>query len=212
MLAVTLQHGAHLAFGEAEQLVECWLQADVGGDVEAAGHVVHGDRGDAGDEQALDGAVAGAGLEGGEEVAVEAAAVREGVVRLRAAVRQYGVGEVVVLVDQHVQRDAALRGVFEQFVQLPVDRGVGEDAFDHRLREQVAVSFQRIAQHDEAIGLEPFAQSLQGVVERGEVEAQDDVAVAVRRRPAPDVGAGEQRLEAAGAGPVVVALQQRHPA
>ena len=46
-----------------------------------------------------------AGLQSGEDAAVEAAAVGEVLVRLRPMVGQHGVGEVVVLVDQHVQRD-----------------------------------------------------------------------------------------------------------
>ena len=213
VVAVRLQHRPHLCRGEAEQLVELRLQADVRADVEARGHVVHRDRRDAGDEHALDAAsVAGAGLEGGEEAAVEAAAVGERLVRFRPAVRQYRVGEVVVLVDQHVQRDDVLPGVLEQLVQLAVDRGVGEDAVDHRFGKQVPIPFQRAAQLDEAVGLEPFPQGLQGVVERREVEAEDDVAVAVRRGLPPDVGSGEEGLEPIGAVAVVVALQQRHPA
>ena len=59
--------------------------------------------------------------------------------------RQYGVGEVVVLVDQHVQRDAVLNDVIEQFVQFAVNGGVGQDAVDHRLREQILIILQRIA-------------------------------------------------------------------
>ena len=89
---------------------------------------------------------------------------------------------------------------------------MGQDAVDQRRREQVRVVLQRIAQRDQAVGLEPLAQGLQGVIEGGEVEAQDHVAVAVGGRPPADVGAAEDRLEAAGAVAVVVALQQRHPA
>ena len=154
----------------------------------------------------------GARLERGEEVAVEAAAVGKRLVRLRPAVGEDGIGEVVVLVDQHVQRDALLRSVSEQIVQLAVDPGMREDAVDHRLREQILVILQRIAQRDEAVVLEPLAQGFEGVVERGKVEAQDHVAVAVRRGLARDVGAAEDFLEASGAVAVVVALQQRHPA
>ena len=87
-----------------------------------------------------------------------------------------------------------------------------EDAVDHRLWEQILVILQRIAQRDEAVVLEPHAQGFEGVVERGKVEAQDHVAVAVRRGLARDVGAAEDVLEASGAVAVVVALQQRHPA
>ena len=133
MVAIGLQDGAHLRGGEAEHLIELRHQADVGADVESAGHVVHGDGRHAGNEYALHAAaVPGARLERGEEVAVEAAAVGKRLVRLRPAVGQYGVGEVVVLVDQHVQRDAVLAGIVQQFVQSAVDRGVGQDAVDQR--------------------------------------------------------------------------------
>ena len=139
VVAVALQYGAHLCGGEAEHLIELRHQADVGADVEAAGHVVHGDRRHAGNEYALHAAaVPGARLERGEEVAVEAAAVGKRLVRLRPAVGEDGIGEVVVLVDQHVQRDAVLqRRISEQFVQSAVDGGVGQDAVDHRLLKQV---------------------------------------------------------------------------
>ena len=194
--AVGLQDAAHFGLGEAKNLVELWHRADVGADVEAAGDVVHGDRRHAGDEQALDAAaVAGAGLQSGEEVAVEAAAMGEGVIRLGAAIGEYGVGEIVVLVDQHVQRDAVPGGELEQFVQFAVDRRIGEDTVDHRLGEQVRVGLQRVTQHDETVGLEPLSQGLQRVVERRKVEAQNDVAVAVRGGLPPDFRAGEQRLE-----------------
>ena len=89
---------------------------------------------------------------------------------------------------------------------------MGEDALDHRLGKQIGVALQGGAQPDEAVGLEPLAQRLGGVVEGGEVEVQDDVPVAVRRRPAPDVGAREQAGEAVGAGTIVIVRQQRHPA
>ena len=146
VVAVALQDGAHLCGGEAKHLVELRHQADVGADVEAAGHVVHGDRRHAGNEHALHAAaVPGARLEGGEEVAVEAAAVGKRLVRRRPAVGEDGIGEVVVLVDQHVQRDAVLRSVSEQIVQFAVDSGMGEDAIDHRLREQILIILQRIA-------------------------------------------------------------------
>ena len=43
-LAVALQQAAQLRFREAQRLVELRAQADVGADVEAAGHAGHGDR------------------------------------------------------------------------------------------------------------------------------------------------------------------------
>ena len=147
-----------------------------------------------------------------EEAAIEAAAVGEGVIRLGAAIGEYGVGEVVVLVDQHVQRDAVLAGVFEQLVQLAVDRGVGEDAVDHRFGKQIPVPLQRAAQPDETVGLEPFPQGFQGIVEGREVKTQDHVAVAVGGGLPPDVGVREQPVEPVLAVAVVVILQERHPA
>ena len=62
-------------------------------------------------------------------------AVRERLVRPRAAVGQDGVGEVVVLVDEHVQRDAVMADLLEQLVQPPVDGLGGQDAIDRRRRE-----------------------------------------------------------------------------
>ena len=63
-----------------------------------------------------------------------------------------------------------------------------------------------------AVLLEAFLRGLLGVAKSGEVEVQDDVAVAVRRRPPSDVCAGKQRLEPVGRASVVVVLQQRNPA
>ena len=60
--------------------------------------------------------------------------------------------------------------------------------------------------------LEAFLRGLLGVAKSGEVEVQDDVAVAVRRRPPSDVCAGKQRLEPVGRASIVVVLQQRNPA
>ena len=156
-------------------------------------------------------ALAGARLQRGEEVAVEAAAVRERLVRLASVVRQHRVGEVVVLVDQHVQRDVVVPRVPEQLAELAVHGGVGEDAADGRVGKQVRVPLQSRADLDEAVGLEAFAQGLEGVVEGGEVEAQDDVARPVVGGPPPDVGAVEDGVPLVGAGPVVVVLEHRHP-
>ena len=106
--AIVFEDLPHLCRGEAHDFVEPPIQADVRPDVEAAGHIVHGDRRDAGHEQALDAAADGSRLQRREKTAVEAAALRERLVGLRAAVRQHGVGEVVVLVDEHVERNAVL--------------------------------------------------------------------------------------------------------
>ena len=210
---VGLHQVAHLRPGEADHLVEVRVQADVGADVEATGHVVHGHRRHPGDEQAVDAAAAAVRprLEGGEEVAKEAAAVGEVVVRLRAVVRQHGVGEVVVLVDQHVQRDVAVGGVAEQLVELRGDGGRSEEALQRCLREQIGMPFQRTPELRVAVGLELPLQGLQLVVDRREVEAQDHVAVMLSRRVAADVGAGEGGVELVAPPAVVVVLQQRHP-
>ncbi len=61
-------------------------------------------------EQSLDAARLGAGLQGGEETAVEALVIGEGLVRLLAMLRQYGVGNVVVLVDQHIDMEPSGAG------------------------------------------------------------------------------------------------------
>ena len=124
---------------------------------------------------------------------------------------QDGVGEVVVFVDQDVQRDVVLVGVLEQPVELPVDAGCGEDALHRRIGKEVGVALHSPLKLREAILLKAFLQSLQLVVEGGEIEAQDDVAVAVRRGPPPDVGAAEDGLELLGLLAVVVAFQCRKP-
>ena len=183
-------------------------------DVEAAGDVVQGDGRDAGDEQALQPAAPrlGAGLEGGEEVAVEAAAVREALVRRLAVVGQHRVGEVVVLVDERVERNAVAAGVREQLVELSVDGRGRADAPNRRLGEQVRIPLQRVAEPELAVLLEVVLQTLEGGLERREVEAQDHVAVTVLRGLPADVGAAEHGVELVGPGAVVVVLQHRHPA
>ena len=210
---VQRQQAPHLLLGEAEQVVEPGAEADVRSDVEAARHVVHRDGRDPGDEQPLEAAAALAGprLQGGEEVAVEAAAVRERLVRLAAVVGQHRVGEVVVLVDEAVHRDVVVAGIGEQLAETAVDRGRGEDAADRRLGEQVGVALERAADHHAAVALEALAQGLQGVVEGREVEPQDDVPRAVLRRFPADVGAVEDGAPLVGAAAVVVVLEHRHP-
>ena len=95
----------------------------------------------------------------------------ERLVSLRAAVGQHGVGEVVVFVDEHVERNRLVAGVDKQLVELAVD-GIGrEDASADVFGEQVRISFQSAAEPRMAVGLEPLPQRLQGVVEGGEVEA-----------------------------------------
>ena len=212
MVAVRLQEVAHFGLGEAEHLVEFRLQADVGADVEAAGHVVHGDRRDAGDEQPLQAAGAGTGLERGEEVAVEAAAVGERPVGVGAVLGQDGVGEVVVLVDHHVEGNAAITSVNEQLVQLAAGARRREDATPLRFGEQVRVALHRVLDVPVAILLEALLQGLQRLADGGEIEEQDDVAAAVGGGVAADVRAGEDPLEVLLLGAVVVALQQRQPA
>ena len=197
---------------KTEHLVERGLQAQVGADVEAAGDVVHGDRRDPGDEQPLHAAVLRTRLEGGEEVAIEAAAVGKRVVGVRPLVRQDRVGEVVVLVDQDVEPDAVPVGVQEQRVELVVDGRLRADALVCRFGEQLRVRFQRVGELDVTVVLEVPLESLQGVVEGGEVEPQHDVPAAVGRGVAADVRTVEQRLEVVGLVTVVVALHHRQPA
>ena len=166
-VAVGLDQVPHLRLGEADHLVEVRVQADVLADVEAAGHVIHRDRRHAGDEQALQTTARAPrpGLQGGEEVAVEAAAVGEGVVRLRAVVRQHRVGEVVVLVDQHVQRDVMVAGVAEQLGQLGGDGGRREDPLQRRVGKQVGMPLQRAPQLYQAVGLKLPLQGFELVVD-----------------------------------------------
>ena len=204
---VRLQDLPHLGLGETQHLVEAPIQADVRPDVEAAGRVVHRDRRHAGDEQALDAAAGGTRLQRGEEAAVEAAAAGERPVGLGAAVRQHGVGEVVVLVDEHVERNALVARVDEELVELAVYGARFQDAPAHGFGKQVRVSLQGAAESRVAVGLEALPQRLQGVLEGGEVEAQNDVAIPVCRGPVADVRAFEERPEAFRTAPVVVVLQ-----
>ena len=207
-IAVRLQQPAHLRLGEAEQLVEVGLQADVVADVEAAGHVVERDRRHAGDEQPLQSISPGAGLQRREEVAVEAAAVGNAVVGRLAVVGEDGVGEVVVLVDQHVGRNAVVAGVHEQLVQHAGNGNRRENAARRRFGKQVGIAFQCMPDLQPAVFLEVALQRLQRVVESREIEAQHDVAMPLVRRFAADVGAAEHALEGVGAVAVVVVLQQ----
>ena len=181
-------------------------------DVEAAGHVVQRDGRDPGDEQPAKTALLRAGLEGGEEVAEEAAPVGERVVCLLAVHGQDGVGEVVVLVDQAVQVNAVAPGVREQLAQPAVDGRRGENAGAFGFREQVAVPLQHVPEHGQAMELELLLQRVERILECGEVEPQDDVAAALVRRVAADVGAAEHRVEFAREATVVVVLQQGDPA
>ena len=211
--AIGFQQPPHFRFGEPEHFVEAGIQADVPADIEAAGDVVHRDGRDPRDEHPFDAAAAcRAGLQRGEEVAVETAAVGQGLVFLLAVVGEHGVGEIVVFVDENIQRDAAVAGILEQFVELGIDGRAREDALPHGLREQVRVPAQGVEEHRVAIDLEALLQGGEGIAERREVEPQDDVAVAVRRGAAPDVGSAEHRLEIAGAAAVVIVLQHRQPA
>ena len=210
---VRFDQAPHLRLGEADHLIEVRVQADVLADVEAAGDVVQGDRRHAGDEQALQTAAAavGAALEGGEEVAVEAAAVGEGVVRLGAVIREHGIGEVVVLVDQHVQRDVMVARVPEQLPELDGYGARLENPPSCRFGEQVRMPLQGSPELYEAVGFELPLQRFELVVDHREVEAQGDVAALFPGRVLPDVGAGEGGGEVVRPEAVVVVLQQGHP-
>ena len=129
-----------------------------------------------------------------------------------AVVRENGVGEVVVLVDQHVQRDAVVTGVGEQFVQYAGNEVRRQDAFQRRRGEQIRIALQRVPDLQPAVLLEVAFEHLQSVVEGGEIEAQHDVAIPLVRRLPGDVGAAEHGVEGVAAGPVVVVLQQGYPA
>ena len=125
--------------------------------------------------------------------------------------RQHGVGEVVVLVDQHVQRDVVIARVAEQLGKLVGDGRRREDVTQRRFGKQVGMAPQSAPELDGAIGLELALQRFESVVDRREVEPQHDVAALFPGRVAPDVGSGEGRLEPAAPEAVVVVLQQRHP-
>ena len=113
---------------------------------------------------------------------------------------------------QHVQRNVVRSHAQEQLVHLRADGGRRQDALHRRVGEEVTVALQCEAEESGAVLLEAILRGLPGVAKSGEVEVKNDVAVAVRRRSPPDVGAGKQRLEPVGRATVVVALQQRHPA
>ena len=135
----------------------------------------------------------------------------EGVVRLGAVVGEHGVGEVVVLVDDHVQPDVVIARVLEQLSKLGGDRGRREDIPHRRFGKQVGVAPQLAPELYHAVGFELPLQCFELVVDRREVEAQGDVAALFPGRVLPDVGAGEGGLEVVRPEAVVVVLQQRHP-
>ena len=110
-----------------------------------------------------------------------------------------------------MQGNAAVPGVGEQLAAPALGGGRGEDAADRRVGEQVHIALQRATDHHFAIGFEAFEQRFQGVVEGGEVEAQDDVARAILGGLPADVGAVEDGVPLVGAGAVVVVLQHGHP-
>ena len=105
-----------------------------------------------------------------------------------------------------------LAGEREQLVELAVDGRRRADTANCRLREQVRIPLQRVAQPELAVLLEVVLQTVQGGLERGEVEAQDHVAVTVLRGLPADVRAAEHGVELVGPGAVVVVLQHRDPA
>ena len=121
------------------------------------------------------------------------------------------VGEVVVLVDQHVQRDVVVARVPEQLGKLGGDGGRLQDVPHRRFGKQVGMPPQRPTELNKTVGLELPLQRFQFVVDRREVEAQGDVAALFPGRALPDVGAGEGGLEAVGPEAVVVVLQQGDP-
>ena len=209
---VRLQHAPHLVLGETEHLVELGPEAQVGADVEAARDVVHGHRRDTRDEQPLHAAVLRARLERREEAAVEAAAVGERVVRLRSNASEDRVGEVVVLVDQDVERNPLPPGVQEQLVELAVDGGRGLDAVERRIGEEVGIVLYGVPDVPAAVLVELPFQFGRVVAEGGEVEPHHHVAAAVRGRLPADVQAAEHPLEVVRLVAVVVALQHRQPA
>ena len=133
------------------------------------------------------------------------------VVRLRAPVGEDGVGEVVVLVDQDVERDAVVPGVQEQRLELSVDRRGREDGARRVFVEQVAVAPQGVLDMEGAVTLEALLQGRQRLLERGEVEVQHHVAAAVARGPLADVGAGEDGVELVGHGAIVVGVEHGQP-
>ena len=213
-LPVGLQQAPHFRFSEAEQSIELRRKADVGADVEAAGHVVQRDGRDAGDEQPFQAAAAAsrAALQGSEEVAVEAAAVGQFVVGLGAVVGQYGVGEVVVFVDEHIEPHAASTRFTEQRVELAGCGWMVQDADDDVCWEEVWMAIQGFLDLLAAVALELPLQRLRRVLYHREIEAQRYEAVSVCGGFAADVRATEHLLELAGPLAVVVVLQQREPA
>lgn len=102
--------------------------------------------------------------------------------------------------------------MLEQFVEFAVDRRGGKDAPDCVVGKHIGIPLKSTAQPRVAVCLETFAQGLQRVVESREIEAQDDVAVAIRGRSPADIRAAEKVLELLCPASVVVVLQQGHPA
>ena len=133
-------------------------------------------------------------------------------VRFGAAVRQYGVGEVIVLIDQHIEADAALPNALEQLVKLGVNRRCRQDALAVFIRKKVRIALQCPSQLHVAVVLELLLQGFRRIIDRGEVKAQHHIAVALFGGLAANVGAAEDLLKFVSPIAVVIVLQHGHPA
>ena len=78
--------------------------------------------------------------------------MREGLIRLGTAIGQHGIGEIVVFVNERVQRDAVIADIREQRGELGVNGGLREDALSGFFREQIPVALQGRSKFQVTIG------------------------------------------------------------
>ena len=108
MCGVVVRYGLEIVVAESRQVRKLRVKRDVRSDVESARHVVHRHGGDARDEEARHGRLCSGRhvLQVREELFEESVSVAERVVCALTAFRKDRVGEVVVLVDHHVELHA----------------------------------------------------------------------------------------------------------
>ncbi|BCU07689.1 hypothetical protein Atep_23660 [Allochromatium tepidum] len=205
------EQALQLAVIEAEQTVEAAIQADVGTDIEAAGHIVQRQRRDAGDEQPRQTAAAlsGGPLEHREDIAEKAAAVRQIPIGVLAEMGQQIVGEVVVFVDEQIERPAQMTQFHQQPLQCRRHGRLLTHPRRHVLRQVLRMAQEQAVDLIATMGLERGFQMLRLGAHHREIEAQAQVLAALRGRIGLDPGLGKEFIEGLGPFGVVVALHHR---
>ena len=203
------QHITYLPLAKPDNPVKPGIGAHIGTDIESTCHVIHGDRRDSRDEHTLDRSISrGTLFQLIKEIAEEPRAMCQFTVMLIPHIGEYGVREIIILIDEQVDRKIQQRSLPDQVVQFLVCvlepfQFTGETGIEH----MSVKPGEKIETH-RAIIIERGQQPIRVRIHAGEIKIEHKVFPLFRRRMRTDIQPLEDFLETIP--PIDIIIPSKH--